>query len=172
MVAGTLVQTSRAYSELPVEGFDIGHVAYNPIQDLVSMVDNVLASKVTNSEVMKITFDDGATLQVSPNHTFISNEEKVVSARDLREGMLVLNSGLNSVAVTSNQSTSYSGDLYNLIINENSSLTSDHIIVTNGILSGDWLVQSVNDAIESEISLRMNVIKPYDLNSESRGRRY
>ena len=49
-------------------------------------------------------------------------------------------------------------DLFNLSINRESSKPVDHVIDTNGILSGDWLLQSTNDLVEEELFLRTSVI--------------
>ena len=63
---------------------------------------------------------------------------------------------------------SYSKDLYNLIVQSKSSKVRDHIVVTNGVQSGDWLLQATSDRIQNEIDLRMEVVKTYPLGGENK----
>ena len=67
---------------------------------------------------------------------------------------MVLDSHGDPVSIVSSNELKYSGGLYNVITNADAARAADHVIVTNDVQSGDWLLQSANDIIETEIKLR------------------
>jgi hypothetical protein len=125
-------------------------------------VDNLLGDKnPTQHKVVKVTFSDGGSISVSSNHTFIDPSQKVVQASSLKAGDAILNLQKNPVYVLTVQTENQQNRMFNLIINSGSQNARDHIIGTNGYLSGDWLLQSNQDAVQTAIDARLGKISTY-----------
>jgi hypothetical protein len=116
-------------------------------------------SDASNETVQKTQFSNGSKVVSSLNHTFITPKEMVVSAEQLKEGDFILASDGSSVQVDSVEfGTLSSENLFNLSVNLQSNKAMDHVIDTEGVLSGDWLLQSTNDIVQEELFLRTSVI--------------
>ncbi|MCB0362802.1 MAG: hypothetical protein KDD35_08770 [Bdellovibrionales bacterium] len=109
----------------------------------------------TPTTILETSFSNGASIYSSENHTFITDDYKVVKAKNLKKGMKVMGDLGTAVTVLMDPiSVDFLGQLFNLSLNKTSSKAIDHVIVTNGIYSGDWLLQNTSDAIEDEIDVR------------------
>ena len=129
-------------------------------------VDRMMRSEITDGQVHTLTFSNGRILVTSPNHTLVRPDESIVAVEDADAGTEVLDQDGNIVSVMGNKTSTYTGDLYNVIVKSKSPKASDHIVVTEGIQSGDWLLQAANDGMEAEITLRMENIPLYPLEGE------
>lgn len=127
-----------------------------------SKISKMMRSSVNDIKVRQVQFSNGSVITASGNHTFVTPAEKIISAEDLKVGQEVRDVNGNNVTVTGNEITKFTGYLYNTIINRNSKLAADHIVVTNDIQSGDWQLQAANDVLEDEIYLRMNVVESWE----------
>lgn len=134
----------------------------NPITGLSSENYEPTRSYVEEYWVSRIDFDDNSSIAVSENHTFVTPDERVVSAKDLQRGDQILSSLGAPVAIGAISRELYKGFLYNVIINSGSKNSIDHIVSTNGVMSGDLLLQSAKDFVESGIYLRTTPIPTFE----------
>jgi hypothetical protein len=128
-----------------------------------SELDKIMISEAKDVELISIEFDNGSRLRVSPNHTFISPEQMVVTAEQLTPGQLVLDKNRQPIAVANKSNFKYTGDLINVIVNKKLPGAKNHIVVTEGMPTGDWLLQSHNDSIQTGIDIRTEEIKLYKI---------
>ena len=63
------------------------------------------------------------------------------------------------VAVTKVQPTRYSGKFYNFVLNANDPNGADRIVISEGVRSGDWTVQSYSDFVAENVTLRQLMLK-------------
>ena len=138
----------------------VGDELYSPLSpDQRGSIDKRLKSDVGNTPVIRVMFSSGATLTASMNHPLVLSDETVVAIEKLQVGDQVLAESWSPVTVRGIERVeSYSGELHNVIVNGMSATAKDHLIATNGILSGDWLLQANNDAVERSIALRTGTI--------------
>ncbi|XXX74582.1 Hint domain-containing protein [Sorangium sp. So ce134] len=138
------------------EGLDV----YTPqATNTMSRVDHMLMSEIEDTVALKLTFDNGTEITVSPNHTFVTEQEKLTSADRLAAGAhLLAGNGSTLTIVHIEQIQHFRGRLYNLITNRKSTKAYDHVIVTNDVQSGDWIAQVTHDALETEIDLRLGLV--------------
>lgn len=126
-------------------------------------VDKVLVSNSEPQNLQRTAFSNGAVILSSLNHTFITPEEMIISADQLNKQDTVLDAKGNKITV---QNISYHAGvvdrLYNLNVNSFSNQPVDHVIDTEGVLSGDWLLQSTHDLVEEEVFLRTSVVQLFD----------
>lgn len=142
----------------------VGNLVANPFaEEGYGSVDVRLMSQVEKATVLRITFSNSATIVASVNHPFVLPDETVSSADKLRVGEAVLDANLRPVRITRIEKIQdFSGELHNLITERKSTAAQDHVVVTNGILSGDWLMQANNDQVEQSISLRTGSLVLFD----------
>jgi hypothetical protein len=127
--------------------------------DKESTLDKKMTSDVNDSRLIAIDFTNGSSLKASPNHTFITPDEAVITAEELMIGDKVLDVNRQRTEVSQKVEIKYTGDMLNVIVNQNSAKAVDHVIANNNILSGDWLLQSHNDSIEAGIAIRSGEIQ-------------
>ena len=128
-------------------------------------MDTILESDVSELEesVVYTKFSNGSTIVSSPNHTFVDTQGKIVRAENLRRNHRVLDADKEEVSVLDDPvSASYNGNLYNLIVNIDSNKSQDHLVNTNGLLSGDWYLQSANDVMKEELYSRNSILLLFD----------
>ena len=103
----------------------------------------------------------GRKITVSSNHPFVTPDYQVVTAKTLKEGSMVLDGGGKAVQIEANTiREDFIGDLYNLIIHPESDRPIDHVVITNGIQSGDFLTQATLDSIQMDLDLREGKLIP------------
>lgn len=162
VVANTSILTSRGYKA-------IGQL----IKD--DRVSTPLSEKTSFSSLVKFHKSDGqgeksqitklsngSIITSSLNHTFITPEEMVISAEQLKLGSEVLGANGEKLFVENIQTRRLKKEsLYNVSVSLASTSPIDHVINLNGVLSGDWLLQSTNDLVEEEVFLRTSLVKLY-----------
>ena len=161
VVAGTKI-TMFDGSEEAVENLLLGAEVYAPYLNEGASTEWRLRSPVEDVGLYTLSFSNDSKITVSPNHTFITPSELVVDAQSISLGDEVLDENGGTVRVVNKVKKKFSGDLFNFAVNLKSSSAADHIIVNNGVQSGDWALQSANDQIESDIYLRMNPIRNWE----------
>ncbi len=128
-------------------------------------VDKILGSDYSENptKVHYIKFSNGENLVVSPDHSFVGPSMKVRAAEELRPGALILDQGLKEIRVIENHvDENFQGKLLNLIVNKKSAEAKNHFIITNSILSGDWVIQSNYSSFKSEIDARLGRINTFE----------
>lgn len=165
MAANTLIDIADAPFVSQIQHLKMKQKVVAPFADQGSQsIDHVTTSIFDESAgtVRHMRFSNGAELIVSPEHPFVGPNHKVLAAEELGVGSFVLDGMGRQVAVTKNvQSTAFFGKLMNVVLNENSKRAHDHFLVTNSILSGDWLVQSNYASFKAEIDVRMGRIQTF-----------
>lgn len=129
-----------------------------------NQVGTVLSSDFSEftTKVLELSFANGAVLLASSDHTFISPDERVLAAEELKPGSLVLDEqGRSTELLKNDEINGYSGKLMNFVINSKSSKAKDHFVVNNGIRSGDWLVQANYASFKNEIDVRLGHLKSF-----------
>lgn len=129
-----------------------------------NLVGTVLASDFSEftTKVLELSFANGSTLLSSTDHTFVSPDERVLAAAELKPGALVLDeNGKTTQLLKNDEINAYSGKLMNFVINSKSNKAKDHFIVNNGIRSGDWLVQANYASFKNEIDVRLGNLKSF-----------
>ncbi|MBF0207864.1 MAG: hypothetical protein HQK53_13350 [Oligoflexia bacterium] len=121
--------------------------------------DHILKSEVEGTKTLEIGFSNGEKLLVSDNHTFITDDELTIKANKLQIGSKVLGVHNDILTVNRKKIISFNGTLFNFLINKESPEIIDHVIVTNGILSGDWQLQVNTDIIETSLSIRKYLLQ-------------
>lgn len=165
MAMGTLIDLIDSPFYLQVESLEVGRNVKSPYSRHESnKVDKILNSDFHDivGKVHHIKFSNGAELIVSPEHPFVSPNLRVLAASELEDGTAVLDRNHNNVEVVANvKDTQYRGKLFNIITNETSKKAKNHFIITNSIMSGDWLVQSNYATFKNEINVRMGEIQTF-----------
>jgi hypothetical protein len=124
-------------------------------------IEQMLMSEVEKSTIHRITFDNGKQLLASPNHTLVKNDGLINNIANIPVGTGILTGNHGTTKIISNEViTGFTGQLWNLVIAGKSPKPFDHIVLTNGIQSGDFLLQSSHDRIEREIDLRLGIVEP------------
>lgn len=147
-----------------IGALQVGNNLASPYSDIFdNFVGQLLHSEYQLSEapgtVHHVKFSNGAEIVVSPEHTFVAPHEKVLAADELREGQSIMAENGQVVRVVSNtEATDFRGKLMNLIINPNSSAAKHHFLITNSVISGDWLVQSNHASFKADIDIRLGNI--------------
>lgn len=166
VVEGTRL-TLEDFSEHPIEYINTNSYVFNPYtQKYQTQISNKTMSTVENFPVSEIEFSNGSKVKVSDNHTFVTKSRKITNAKRLNIGDTVTDQDGEEAVVLNKSVHSYTGNLHNVVVNPKSEVVSDHIVSFNKVLSGDLLVQDVNDRIKNDIELRMNIIKPLKLETE------
>ena len=138
------------------------HSVFVPYSESKSaVIEHMLMSMVENSPVHRITFDNGRQLLASPNHTLVKDNGLIDSVANMRIGTGILSATQETTNIVSNEvMKGFKGQFWNMVIAGQSPRAADHIILTNGVQSGDFLLQSSRDRIEREIDLRVGLVQP------------
>jgi hypothetical protein len=119
----------------------------------------VTKSVVTNYLAYQVTFSDGTVLTASENHTVLNDDEELVTLESLALGEPVRKSDGQLVRVTAKEMVGHERlELINVIVNVDSMLAIDHVYITNGLFSGDWLLQTTRDSREETIELLWDTV--------------
>ncbi len=117
-------------------------------------------SPIEKGEVQQILLDTNKILTVSPNHTFVGMNGKLITAEKVEKGNQIMGADGKPVhVIQSRRMKNFTGTLHNFIVNEKSDKPKDHLLVTNGVQSGDWLLQSTQDTMRQEIDLRLGRVQ-------------
>lgn len=128
-------------------------------------IGKLLATEFSESatKVHYMKFSNSEELVASSNHSFVTPNMKVRSAEELHEGSIILDANMKEVTVLENSvDRNFNGKLMNVIINEDSPKAKNHFIVTNSVLSGDWLLQSNYASFKSDIDARLGRIDTFN----------
>lgn len=140
-----------------------GDSVVTPLSDRMSSSS---ISKMMSSEMTGIIYDiqteNGFSLQCSGNHVFIDPAENTISAKDLKVGNTIVQTMMGPSLIIKSNKIHYDGLMYNMIVHGKSKRAQDHIINTNGIYSGDWLLQINNDAMAQSIQIRNDLLELYE----------
>jgi hypothetical protein len=117
-------------------------------------VDALIGHDAVDEEVAVLAFSDGATLVAATNHTFIGTDGKVVGVPQLEVGDELRAANGSAVRVTAISPARFTGRLGNVIVSQRQEAAAAHVVVTEGIQSGDWLLQSTYAKLNAEIDLR------------------
>lgn len=125
-------------------------------------VTHMLMSEVKKAKAHTIVLDNGSQLVTSPNHTLVKGNGRINSVENLAVGDEILTAdGSTSRIAEKRILTDFTGQLWNLVVASHSPKAIDHVVVTNGLQSGDYLLQTSHDRIEQEIELRLGTVEPY-----------
>jgi hypothetical protein len=114
----------------------------------------VTRSSVTLHKLQKVTLSDGSALTASNNHTVLNEYDQLVTLDSVAIGSKLRRYDGELVEVLSNDKvTKERVDLINVMVNIDSSVPLQHVYVTNGLLSGDMLVQLTRDVTGEDIDL-------------------
>jgi hypothetical protein len=142
-----------------VAGIRRGQPLFTPTSRYVSVDNFIRSANSDGEELLVIQFKDERALTVSKNHTFITRDERVIKADELKPGTKVkADLAGRLVTVSKVTSTRENRQLYNVIVNASSVYPEDHLWYTNGIWSGDWTLQTANDILNTEIKLRSSTL--------------
>ncbi len=157
VIEGTLIDTP--FGEVAIEklaaGMLVSHVYRGRAAEIVRVLRSEAQAPVT---VYRVVFEDQSELVVSENHTFVTANGTVARTIDLPVGALILDRNHNSVAVKQIIAERYTGALFNLVIRDHSELARDHVVITNGKQSGDFLMQATRDASQTSLDFHNGTI--------------
>jgi hypothetical protein len=122
-------------------------------------VQKPLRSTVENFPAVQLELANGKSLTVSTNHPFITEGGIVAEARDIKSGSSLMQENGSSVPVASATPTSYTGTFYNFILDGKHESGSDRVVFSEGVQSGDWMVQSFRQGLATNVGLREVIAK-------------
>lgn len=164
VLAGTLIRLE--HHELPIEGLQVGDNVINPWSQQLQTVDLVTTTLARGMPLIALQ-GGGESLVATENHVLIGADGLTKKAVDLRPGDFILAAGGDAVEVESTHKlTVEQGTLHNLILNQHSSMAGDHVVVTNGLMSGDWMLQVTSDVLAAEIAMRDGTSAYIDNNND------
>lgn len=142
-------------SDISVDGIEVGE----KLETAAGATDvrHVLKSAIENHETVKVALSNGETLQVSPNHAFVSEQGLVVPARDVSKGTKLMGHGTTPVEVTGTEKAAYNGTLVNFVMDGSKASGEDKILFAKGVQNGDWTLQSYRDYVKAQVQLRQLV---------------
>lgn len=112
----------------------------------VSRVVALTSSDATGFAALKLFFNNGRDIVVSENHVFLGMDGGYHSADALKVGDLLASQTNTPIVLTAvERIESFKGLLFNLIINESSIDDKDHLLITNSLVSGDFILQNNAD---------------------------
>ncbi len=163
VVSGTQIELANGF-EISVEDIQLGDSILNPLtHEKTRQVESVLMSEVSAAPLIELVLSNGRTLRVSHNHVLFLANGSVTNAVLLKEGDHV-KSGRNeaaTVTVLRAAVINYTGKLWNVILASGSTVAKDHVLVTEQVLSGDWLLQANVDAGSISLNVLTDLIKIY-----------
>lgn len=163
VVGETSIATTSGYKQMA--DLTKNNQILTPIsQDFISsLMSQFHVSEVSEEKVQKTLFSNGSEILSSPNHVFVTPDEMVISASQLKTGDLVLGADGSALTVQDiEKDVVVDGKLFNVSVNAHSNKPVDHVVNIEGVLSGDWLLQSTNDVVAEEVFLRTSLVKLFD----------
>lgn len=151
-------------SLVAIQSINLNENLYSPYSDLLeNRVEKMLLSDYRlldkPGNVRHIHFSNGSNIVVSLDHTFVAPHQKILAAEELQVGQSILAENYQPVQVVSNmENPQFTGKLMNLIINPESTEARHHFLVTNSVISGDWLVQANYSSFKTDIDVRLGKI--------------
>ena len=142
----------------------LGDAVFSPFSSAANEVSRKLSTPVQNYPAYRLAFSDGTNLTVSHNHTFATPDLKILQASKARVGDWVATAeGAPVRIIAVLPQAPYTGAMQNLVVNAASPSAFEHLISTEGILSGDFLLQAYSDTVDAAVDLRMDDVPVYDL---------
>jgi hypothetical protein len=149
-----------------IDELKMGESLKSPLsKKMDNKVGKLLASDFSEraGKVHYMKFSNSEELVVSADHSFVTPNMKVRAAEELHEGSVILDENMKEVTVLENSiDSNFNGKLMNVIINENSPKAKNHFVVTNSILSGDWLLQSNYASFKNDIDARLGRVETFN----------
>ncbi len=168
VIGDTQILLNTKFESTPIKNLQVG--------DNVAVVgERMGTSKVTRfmgdispvtHKVVRLQTDSKHELAVSNNHTFVKPSKVLVQAEQLSVGDEILDVNGKPVKVINLTSNDMTAQLFNLVVNEGSDNPSDHIIGTQGLMSGDYMLQATQDSLQSAINVRTGKVQPLSINNK------
>lgn len=145
-LAGETLVTMVDGRRVPIESLVPNDIILSAYDASPIRVKEVLGGFVSNYPATKVELSNGDEIIASSNHVFINLDQTIVTAGDLTEGQELISYEHEVVRVTKVvRGFRFTGKLVNLVLDNGSMNGSDHVYITNGLHSGDMLVQTQND---------------------------
>ena len=141
--------------ERSIDTLKAGELLFNPVTRGPSKIGKVIVGREPTN-LLEIKTASG-TLEVTANHPF-SAERGMLRADQLKVGDQIWNTDLSLVAVTSIRTMESVDEMvWNLALDTNGSVMADHMILANGVVTGDWHIQQLLD--KGDLKATRSVIK-------------
>lgn len=124
-----------------------------------SRVVRVMTSAVENEAGVSFELSNGRRMLVSANHPLVVSGGVVKAAATITTGDALLDVRGQPVVVVKAAPQDYSGTFYNMILEGLAPSGEDRIVISEGIQSGDWMVQSFRDQMNANLELREVISK-------------
>lgn len=129
---------------------------------------HLMSNPVKNYPAYLVRFRNGKLIQDIHNHTLIEPNMKSVKVSELSNGQVIVAAvGENVSVISIDPRISYTGEMQNMVVNKTSIRPLDHLIVTNGLVSGDFLLQARSDTLKRSIDLRLDNLEVFDIQTEN-----
>lgn len=146
---GTLMTLAH---EMRMDELKVGDEVVTPAGK--SKIREVKHSDVVKHPVIKITMDDTSSFTVSTNHPFLREGSLVTEAQRLKVGDKLQGSEGRVRTVKAIDNRTYTGPLYNVVLDSEDEDGSGKVYYSRGVASGDYTVQSYRDFLRAEVNLR------------------
>lgn len=114
----------------------------------------VMMSEVKDEPAIEVSLSTGKKLTVSSNHAFPTASGVLKSAQELTTADELLDASSNPVKIAAVATKPYTGRMYNFTIASTDANREDHLVVAEGVQSGDWSVQTTRDRLNKQVQLR------------------
>jgi len=140
----TMADGSQKRADQLVEGEAIAIMTMGGLKS--ATIYMVTKSKVVNYLATQVTFSDETVLTASENHTVLNEDDELITLEALSIGDRVRRHDGQLISVTANKLVGYDKLLLiNVIVSTDSVEPIEHVYITNGLFSGDWLLQVSRD---------------------------
>ncbi len=159
VIAGTKIATDK--DEIAIEMLDMEDRVLLPLSaEGAGGIEVLMHSDITEGRAVSITLANDRTLTVSENHTFVDTNYQVIKADELKKGSKILDQFQKPIDVlNADPIANFEGSLYNVTTSMADEEIKDHVIVTEGVLSGDYLTQITNDSVKVGVDVRFDLIR-------------
>ena len=127
-------------SEVAIEDLEAGDLVYNPVTEEKVAIRSILESG-EEEPIISISTDSN-TVNVTQTHPMVT-DRGIVKASDVLSGdrILVENGSYRTVRNATELPISYSQRVLNIILDTDSKDADDHMVLADGIVTGDLIVQ-------------------------------
>ena len=146
-VAGdTLVQLANGETIMAQDLREGDEIASPFAKNAGSRISMVSATDATGFAALKLHLNNGLHIVVSENHVFLGADGNYYSADALMVGHKLSSQSQEPMEVMEIEIVKpFNGMLYNFVINNNSQDRNEHLIITNGLISADFILQNEID---------------------------
>ena len=138
-----------------IETLKAGELIFNPVTRGPSKISKIIVGQEPTN-LLEIKTSSG-TLEVTANHPF-SSERGMLRADRLKVGDRIWNTDLTLVAIDSiTTMDSVNEMVWNIALDTNGSVMADHMILANGVVTGDWHIQQLLE--KGDLEATSSVIK-------------